>query len=215
MKYKLILTLLFGVFFLQVTGQQVLGNFSSAEAFEWPRVIWYRDLASNWDEGIIKTAANTSGIARSGFGIHFNQVRQFTFWSSGFDPLLSIEGGSGKTYIKGNLGIGVLNPYEKLAVNGMIRAKEIKVETENWPDYVFGVGHKIPSLEELEKFVLKNKHLPDLPPAQEVERNGVEIGHLNKILVKKIEEMTLLMIKMNKMIKMQQKKINSMNKQKR
>ncbi|CAH0277432.1 MULTISPECIES: SlyX family protein [unclassified Pedobacter] len=94
----------------------------------------------------------------------------------------------------GNVGIGTLTPREKLSVNGNIRAKEIKVEATNWPDYVFEEGYKVGTLKGLESYIKTNKHLPGMPSAKEVERNGVELGEMNKLLLKKIEELTLHLI---------------------
>jgi uncharacterized protein YaiE (UPF0345 family) len=53
----------------------------------------------------------------------------------------------------GYVGVGTVAPKEMLSVNGNIRAKQIKVETTNWPDYVFGENYQLPSLEETEKFI--------------------------------------------------------------
>lgn len=98
----------------------------------------------------------------------------------------------------GNIGIGIKTPSEKLAVNGNIRAKEIKVEAINWPDFVFEDGYKIRPLEDLELYIKVNKHLPDVPSANEVENGGVELGRLNNVLLKKIEELTLHVINIEK-----------------
>ena len=100
----------------------------------------------------------------------------------------------------GNVGIGTISPSEKLSVNGNIRAREIKVETNNWPDYVFKPEYRLLSLSEIEKFINKNGHLPDVPKADDAETNGVSLGEMNKILLKKIEEMTLHLIEKDKII---------------
>ena len=100
----------------------------------------------------------------------------------------------------GNVGIGTLSPTEKLSVNGKIRAKEVKVEAANWPDYVFQKEYPLLSLRELETYIKTNGHLPELPTAKEVESNGFELGEMNKQLVKKIEELTLYLIDKDKKI---------------
>ncbi|RZK26490.1 MAG: hypothetical protein EOO43_02665 [Flavobacterium sp.] len=100
----------------------------------------------------------------------------------------------------GNTGIGTATPREKLSVNGKIRAHEVKVETANWPDYVFEDAYKPKTLAEIEKFIKVNKHLSEVPSAKEVEQNGVELGEMNKILLKKIEELTLHLIQKEKSI---------------
>ncbi len=88
-----------------------------------------------------------------------------------------------------------------VAVNGNIRAKEIKVETANWPDYVFREGYELRSLEETETYIRENGHLPEVPKAEEVESEGQSLGEMNKILLKKMEEMTLYLIEQEKRIK--------------
>lgn len=110
----------------------------------------------------------------------------------------------------GNLLLGTTTSGgEKLAINGNIRAKEIKVETVNWPDYVFKKDYKLPSLAETEKFIESNGHLPDVPKAEEVEADGVSLGEMNKILLKKIEEMTLQLIQLNNEMKKQTEQVNT------
>lgn len=100
----------------------------------------------------------------------------------------------------GNMGIGTATPAEKLAVNGNIRAKEIKVETSNWPDYVFNVDYQLPSLAETEIAIKNTGHLPGIPSASEVKANGVELGEMNAKLLQKIEELTLHLIEKDKQI---------------
>jgi hypothetical protein len=102
-------------------------------------------------------------------------------------------------YFAGDVGVGTLDTKGyKLAVNGKVRAQEIKVETANWPDYVFAKDYVLPSLKETEKHIQEKGHLPGIPSAQEVKNNGVDLGEMNAKLLKKIEELTLYLIQKDK-----------------
>jgi len=105
--------------------------------------------------------------------------------------------------VNGNVGIGTTNPgVWKLAVNGKIRAKEIKVET-GWADYVFLQDYQLPTLEEVAKHIEEKGHLINIPSAQEVEANGIELGKMNKLLLEKIEELTLYTLEQERKLKKQ------------
>ncbi|WP_343533827.1 hypothetical protein [Pedobacter sp.] len=106
----------------------------------------------------------------------------------------------------GDVGIGTTTPKEKLSVNGKIRAKEIKIEAANWPDYVFKPEYQLNTLPELEAYIKANGHLPEVPAAAEVEKEGVALGEMNKILLKKIEELTLHLIELKKEVEKLKKK---------
>jgi len=104
----------------------------------------------------------------------------------------------------GNVGIGTPNPGAwKLAVNGKIRAKEIKVET-GWADFVFEENYNLPTLKDVENHIKEKGHLKDIPSADEVAKNGIHLGKINSKLLQKIEELTLYTIKQGKEIKSQQ-----------
>ena len=111
----------------------------------------------------------------------------------------------------GNVGIGITSPNEKLAVNGKIRAREVKVEpTNNWPDYVFEDSYKPMSLAEISTFVKQHKHLPEVPSAKEVAQNGLELGEMNKVLLKKVEELTLHLIEKDKQLAETNQKVDKL-----
>jgi len=98
----------------------------------------------------------------------------------------------------GNMGIGVSNPSEKISINGNVRAKKVIVSQTGWPDYVFDSSYSLRSLSEVESFIAKNKHLPDMPSAKEVDEKGISVGDNQALLVKKIEELTLYLLDIHK-----------------
>jgi len=114
--------------------------------------------------------------------------------------------------VKGRVGIGTpltANPNDyMLAVNGKIGAKDVQVERNSgtWPDYVFSAAYELPSLAEVELYIQKNNHLPDVPSAKEIEAKGHDLGAMDEILLKKVEELTLYIIE-------QQKEIEGLKKQ--
>ncbi len=108
--------------------------------------------------------------------------------------------------VDGNVGIGTENPDEKLTVNGKIHAKEVKIDLNiPAPDYVFENNYELKSLNEVNNYIQKNKHLPDVPSAKEFEKNGLNVGEMNMLLLKKIEELTLHLIQKEKEIAQQRK----------
>ncbi len=115
----------------------------------------------------------------------------------------------------GNLNVGTetYSPDYLFQVKGKIRAQEIKVETANWADYVFKPGYHLPFLDEIKVFIDKNKHLPEIPSEKEVAKDGIMLGEMNKLLVKKIEEQTLYLIQISETVTRQQNQINKQQKQ--
>lgn len=113
----------------------------------------------------------------------------------------------------GDVGIGTIETRGyKLAVNGKIRAKEIKVEALPWPDYVFSKPYLLPTLQETETYIKNKGHLPGIPSAEEVKANGIDLGEMNAKLLQKIEELTLHLIEQNKIIKTMQQQIQGITK---
>jgi len=92
---------------------------------------------------------------------------------------------------------GANGPY-MLSVKGKIACQELKVDLNNWSDFVFNSDYKLRSLGDVEAYVKANKHLPEVPSAKEVEANGVSVGEMQATMMQKIEEMTLYMIQLQK-----------------
>lgn len=113
-------------------------------------------------------------------------------------------GGTGGIYIDTNghvrIGSGTGLISKTLEVNGAIRSKEVIVELANWSDFVFDNNYNLMSLKETERFIKQYGHLPNVPSAAEVEKEGIELGEMNAILLQKIEELTLYVIELQKQI---------------
>ncbi len=112
----------------------------------------------------------------------------------------------------GNVGIGTSNPQAKLAVNGDIYAKKVKVTTTGWPDYVFEQNYVLKPLSEVETFILANKHLPEVPSAADIAKNDQDLGEMNKVLLQKVEELTLYLIALEKENKLQKERVDKLEK---
>ncbi|HVI43602.1 MAG TPA: hypothetical protein VM802_01980 [Chitinophaga sp.] len=116
-------------------------------------------------------------------------------WQSDLTERIRIKG-------NGDVAIGTSNPQGyKLAVAGSMIAERVRVKLQGaWPDFVFHHNYQLPSLQDVEKFIQENRHLPDIPSATEVEKNGMDVGEINRKLLQKVEELTLYIIEMKKEI---------------
>ncbi len=119
------------------------------------------------------------------YGISYPQTAYFT------GPLVN--------YFAGSVGVGTAHPGNyKLAVDGAIGARRIKVTQETWADFVFAPEYQLPSLYKVEEYLQHNRHLPGIPSAAEVKKEGLDLGDMNKKLLQKVEELTLYMIQQQK-----------------
>lgn len=120
--------------------------------------------------------------------------------SGTFNPKVSINTNTG------SMGIGTVTTGSfKLAVEGSIGAREINVTNVTpWPDYVFEPSYDLLSLESLRVYINEHKHLPEIPSAQTIEHNGANLGEMNVLLMKKVEELTLYIIDQDAASKKQQ-----------
>jgi len=110
---------------------------------------------------------------------------------------------NGSGFFFGKVGIGTISMADnnfKLFVESGIRTRKVKVDQLAWPDYVFSPRYKLRTLKELEEFIKEFSRLPEIPSAKEVEENGLDLGDNQALLLKKIEELTLYVIEINKRV---------------
>lgn len=114
----------------------------------------------------------------------------------------------------GHVGIGTMYPTATLTINGGVTSEELEI-IEDVPeaDYVFEDDYNLRSLEEVETYIQENKHLPDVPSAQEFKENGYKVGEMDNLLLQKVEELTLYLIQMKKDNQTLQAQIESLTKQ--
>ncbi|MCG8700751.1 MAG: hypothetical protein MI922_22045 [Bacteroidales bacterium] len=172
------------------------------------------NLAVNGSIGATSLTLSESGIPTNGDVKLYNHIGQtYGFLLRPYDE--SFEGGAWNWnsdfgyrnetknwYVETSFAIGTTNPGNyRLAVEGTIGAREIKVHLDAWSDFVFNSDYDLMNLEEVESFISKNNRLPDIPSESDVIESGVNLGEMDAKLLQKIEELTLYMIDMNKEVK--------------
>ncbi len=120
----------------------------------------------------------------------------------------------------GKIGIGTKTPDQLLTVKGKIHTQEVLVDLNGAvaPDYVFenyyagktSNNYKLRSLKEVESFIKQHHHLPDVPSAKEIAKNGLSLKEMNLLLLQKIEELTIYTLEQQKEIDALKEKLNSL-----
>ena len=95
------------------------------------------------------------------------------------------------------------------SVDGKMMAKWCKITIHSWADDVFDKNYALMNLNEIESYIMLNKHLPNIPSEKEVLANGIDLGDINAKLLRKIEELTLYLIELNKEIAILKSKISA------
>jgi len=157
------------------------------------------------NDGIIFEIQDTNGtLGRADGGFVY---RGYTPTDNASKDLMVIKG-------SGNVGIGTIDPQNKLSVDGTIWSTEVIVSLTDAADWVFEKDYNLKPLEEVEAFIKKNKHLPEIPSADDFRANDLKVSEMSNKLLQKIEELTLYIIDINKRIKFVEKENTELKAQK-
>lgn len=187
---------------LEVKGDFVLGSlfntvgkgkvlsFDNVSNFDELSIFRY-NVAS--DQSELRVTIGDDGGSADGFIIGVNH------YSNGWQPKFRFSA-------DGRLSVGTfdMSPGYRLFVEEGIRTRKVKVDQASWADFVFSPSYKLRPISELKSFINEHHHLPDVPSEKEVVENGQDLGEMNKILLQKIEELTLYAIEQDERIKEQQ-----------
>jgi hypothetical protein len=150
------------------------------------------------NDAIIQLTDNPTGTADSSWTIRndgsFNNRFQLRYNNS--SKLVLSRGG--------DMAIGTSVPASgyRLSVDGKIIAEELRIQVNSaWPDYVFQKDYELMPLEVLDQSIKENGHLPGIPKAEVIEEEGFDTGEMQRVMMEKIEELTLYIIELNKKIR--------------
>ena len=123
-----------------------------------------------------------------------NTGGKFSFFAGDNTEVMTVKG-------NGQVGVGAttIPTGYKLAVKGKVICEELRVKPSvQWPDYVFDKNYKLMSLKSLENYIEKNKRLPNMPSAEKVAKEGIQVAEMNAKLLQKVEELTIYILEISK-----------------
>ncbi len=172
------------------------------------------------DPSVDEQNAYISATNTFGFGTPLNfHAAEFNFsfkQYQGADSQTGVMNVDGKIVCKEEIRVAEVNT-NKVNTNEVntqgINAKEIKVEMGNAADYVFDEEYDLKPLDEVEAFVKSNKHLPGVPSASEFKENGMNVSEMSNLLLEKVEELTLHLIRLQKEVEQLKEENNALKKQ--
>jgi len=153
------------------------------------------DIFGGYSGGNVTLSTNTGGSAALVFNTSLTEQMRIT---------------AGGSVLIGKTSLNTGASY-KLDVAGATRADKVVVNTTG-ADFVFEPGYNLPKLSEVKNYIDQNHHLPEIPSALEMQKDGMDVGELNKKLLQKVEELTLYLIVKDKQLNQQQVENTQQNK---
>ncbi|MGF6849639.1 hypothetical protein QFZ51_004874 [Chitinophaga sp. W3I9] len=168
----------------------------------WTTNNWLKSMKLYNGSAIEFTGATRSfGLGASGANLYFSNMN--LDGSGGANYFMAADGNTGNM----SIGSSSPSPNYKLTVEGTLGARRVKVQQGAWADYVFHPDYQLPSLQEVEHFVTTEKHLEGIPSEKEVVEKGLDLGEFDQQLLKKVEELTLYIIQLNKNVERLNKQV--------
>jgi hypothetical protein len=182
------------------------------------------DDPSNFSRALIKTGSFGAGLEINGSGntgsypklifLQFtnNQTEliKATNTTANFNPFIltgkaemTLNNGTANTFAISSDGQLIMRngvtgaKTFQFDINGLFRARRVRVDADSWADFVFEPTYELMPIEQVKSYVQDNKHLPAVPSETEVKEQGIDLAEMNKILIQKIEELTLYLIQQN------------------
>ena len=128
--------------------------------------------------------------------VHDETTKGFAIYSNVYGKEVFTVSANGQMIISNNQ-----QKILQLEPDGLLRSRHIKVDLDNWADYVFEEDYSLLSLEEVEEYICAEGHLPNVPSSEEMIENGLDVEETNRMLMEKVEELTLYLIEQNKELK--------------
>lgn len=172
------------------TGRVIIGNITTTDN----KLHIHSDANLNSSIMLSTTSPNNRAIIK--FKNDNNQIHV------GSDNIMKFAATS-YSFTTGKVGIGCVNNMNDFALavqGGVVSTKVSVLDIDTWPDFVFGNNYKLMNLYELEQYINTNRHLPEVPSAEEVSASGIDLGEMNALLLQKVEELTLHIIELQKQI---------------
>jgi hypothetical protein len=178
-------------------GHTIFGSGCRIYSGAYDGVSSYGDFRTNTGSGNMVLSAPANSLF-----LNYDHGTGGVNFGDGASNIVARIEGNGGGYFNGNIGIGTTDTKGyKFAVNGNAVFNKVVVKaTINWPDYVFHANYSLRPLSEVEQYLKQYHHLPEVPTAEEVEKNGLDVADNQATLLKKIEELTLYVIEQNKKI---------------
>ena len=197
------------LYLLDVRGTSSLGRLSVGEVYSSipPQVngaLNVRGKGYSTSIFIDNTELNNNSVQKLLVANYTNpQTELFNLRNTNMSQPTFFMEGTGKFYIHNGQ-----KKILQLESNGILRAREVIVDANTWADYVFDENYSLMKMNDLENYILQNKHLPDVPSEKEVLENGINVSEMYEVLLKKIEELTLYTIEQQKEIDSLKSKLN-------